>query len=177
MKLKKFDEIDWTTPDAEQFALYWRGLEPDADVPHRRSFDPMRISALLPFIAIYEVLSRDEIIYRLAGTAIVERFGKEVTGKNFLDFWEGEPRERTASSMYECVSRPCGIFSELSGTSESGGTESSVAVGFPLLDDSGACNRLVFYSTGFQMIRTRIPREDQIRTLSAARGAFIDLSR
>ena len=175
MVYEKFDEVDWVTPDAKEFAYYWRSLDRDRVVPRRSSFDPARISPLLPRIAIYEVKSKDEIIYRLAGTALVDRFGMEVTGKNFLDFWEGERREKAAAAMHECVTKPCGMFSRLTGISADGRVETSVAVGFPLLDENEACNRLVFYSSGFDSATHRIPAEDQIRSLQAEQSVFIQL--
>ncbi len=175
MVYEKFDDVDWVTPDAKEFAYYWRSLDRDRVVPRRDSFDPVRISPLLPGIAIYEVKSRDEIIYRLAGTALVDKFGMEVTGKNFLDFWEGEGREKAANAMYECVSRPCGMFSKLMGVSMNGRVETSVAVGFPLLDKNEVCNRLVFYSSGFDYENLRVPEEDQIQSLEAEQTIFIQL--
>ena len=175
MFYEKFDDVDWVTPDAKEFAYYWHSLDRDRVVPRRSSFDPTRISPLLSGIAIYEVKSRDEIIYRLAGTALVDRFGMEVTGKNFLDFWEGELREKAATAMHECVAKPCGMLSKLTGITEDGRVETSVAVGFPLLDENEACNRLVFYSTGFNTTDNRIPVEDRIRCLQAEKTVFIQL--
>ncbi|MAZ01551.1 MAG: hypothetical protein CMN56_00255 [Sneathiella sp.] len=173
MVYEKFDDIDWVTPDAREFAAYWRSLDREGLVPKRSRFDPTKIYSMLPAIAMYEVVSRDEIIYRLAGTAIVDRFGMEVTGRNFLDFWQGEARERAADSMYECVSRPCGMFTKLSGVTHSGEVEDSYAVGFPLLDDNDVCNRLVFYSSEFQYTNLRLTREDQIKSLKAAKTIFV----
>ncbi|MDF2366441.1 PAS domain-containing protein [Sneathiella sp.] len=175
MVYEKFDDIDWVTPDAKEFAYYWRSLDRDHAVPHRSSFDPTRISPLLSGIAIYEVMSRDEIIYRLAGTALVDKFGMEVTGKNFLDFWKGERREQAANAMYQCVSKPCGMFSKLMGVTQTGRVETSVAVGFPLLDQDETCNRLVFYSSGFNNVNFRVPAEDQIKSLEAEQTIFIQL--
>ncbi|MCF8468941.1 MAG: PAS domain-containing protein [Sneathiella sp.] len=176
MTTKKFDEIDWVTADARDFVNYWRSLDCDGLIPHRSSFDPSKILPLLPNIAIYEVVSPEEIIYRLAGTEIVERIGHEVTGRNFLDFWEGDKRGETARIMNELVARPCGLFSELEGKSESGRIANSIAVGFPLLSDNDLCNRLVFYSSGFDPVDARIPREDQIQSLDVVRSTYIDLA-
>ncbi|MCC3304798.1 PAS domain-containing protein [Sneathiella sp. HT1-7] len=175
MAYEKFDNIDWVTPDVKEFAYYWRSLDRDRVIPRRQSFDPGRISPLLHGIAIYEVRSRDEILYRLAGTKLVDRIGMEVTGKNFLDFFEGERRAKAADAMYECVSRPCGMFSRLTGVSYKGRVETSVAAGFPLLDQDDTCNRLVFYSSGFDEDSFRVPEEDRIKSLEAEQTIFIQL--
>ena len=175
MVYQKFDEIDWVTPDTKEFAYYWRSLDRDRVVPRHSSIDPTRITPLLPGIAIYEVRSRDEIVYRLAGTALVDHFGMEVTGKNFLDFWEGERREVVVDAIFDCISKPCGMFTKLQGISQKGRVETSVAVGFPLLDEDENCNRMVFYSTGFDRGSSRIPKEDQIKSLRADQSFFIYL--
>ena len=177
MIYEKFDDIDWITPSSKEFAFYWRSLDQDQLVPRRSSFDPAKISSLLPGIAIYEVKSVDEIICRLAGTALVDRFGMEVTGMNFLNFWEGERREMASVAMNECVSKPCGMFTKLSGVSHSGRAETSLAAGFPLLDDDGTCSRLVFYSSNSDHTNVRIPREDQMKNLMAEETVFIALDR
>tara|TARA_R110002072_G_scaffold251761_4_gene410643 strand:- start:37 stop:570 length:534 start_codon:yes stop_codon:yes gene_type:complete len=177
MLCEKFDNIRWGSPEAKQFAEYWRSLEPENMVPKRRSFDPTRIANLLPAVAIYEILSSDEIIYRLAGTAIVDRLGIEVTGKNFLDFWPGEQRAMAASAMMECVTRPCGILSKIVGISDKGIIERNVSIGFPMCDDNGECRRMLFFTSDMQGQQTRIPREDQIRRFEAPKNLFIDLTR
>jgi hypothetical protein len=62
------------------------------------------------------------------------------------------------------------------GHSHSGISVGSVAVGFPLLDEADVCNRLVFYSSGFDQMDTRISREDKIKHLTVARSTFINLA-
>ncbi|MEX1034862.1 MAG: PAS domain-containing protein [Sneathiella sp.] len=173
MLYEKFDDVDWVTPDLKQFAEYWRSLDRDRLVPRRSSFDPSKIHRLLQAVAIYEVVSQDEIVYRLAGTSIVERFGMEVTGRNVLDFWEGEARENAAAAIHECVTRPCGMFTNLIGVTASGRVENSYAVGFPLLDDKDVCNRLMFYSSEFQYANERLTSEDKITSLSGAKTIFV----
>jgi hypothetical protein len=175
MVYEEFDAVDWVMPDAKEFAYYWRSLDRDRMIPRRSSFDPTRISPLLPGIAIYEIKSRDEIVYRLAGTALVDHFGMEVTGKNFLDFWEGERREMAADAMYNCITKPCGLFTKMTGVSHSGRVETSVSVGFPLLDENENCNRMVFYSCGFDKPEYRVPGEDRIQSLEVQQSFFIQL--
>lgn len=158
------------------FAHYWRSLCDEGPVPHRRRFDPMKVVSLLPCIALYDVVSKNEIICRLAGTELVERFGFELTGMNFLDIWQLEGREETGAIMNAMVTTPCGLIVELAGTSESGQVSKSLAVGFPLLDGEGECNRLVFYSTGFDPKDARIAREDKIRSVTVNRSSLIDIT-
>jgi len=175
MSMKTFEEIDWITKESEEFALYWRGLDREQLVPRRSKFDPTEIVSLLPGIQIYETISETEIISRLAGTDLAEQIGTELTGRNLLDFYPLDTRAETGQVMMELTKRPCGIITTLNGTSESGQTAKTIAVGFPLLDDSDNCNRLVFYSIGYEGNGARDARTDQIRFIGVERSAFIDI--
>ncbi|WP_334128782.1 PAS domain-containing protein [Sneathiella sp.] len=175
MLCEKFDNIRWGSPETERFARYWRSLEPGSLVPRRRSFDPTRIAPLLPGIALYEVLSPDEIVCRLAGTALVDHFGMELTGRNFLDFWPGDMRDAASRTILECITRPCGVFSKVLTHSAAGKTEMIISVGFPLRDDKDICCRMVFYTGEFERERIRVPRDDQVASLEAPTSIFIDL--
>ncbi|PHQ70142.1 MAG: hypothetical protein COB93_06290 [Sneathiella sp.] len=176
MSLKTFDQLDWITPEAEEFADYWRSLPRDGGVPNRSAFDPTKIVRLLPGIAMYEVQSGEEVISRLAGTELVEFFGQEITGKNLLDLWPDEFRDEASRSVTMMVTQPCGIIVILAGRTRSGKIARSAAVGFPLLDHDDICNRLIFFSSGFVEAEVRITREDQILSLSVERSTYIDIS-
>ena len=175
MSMKTFEEIDWITEESKEFALYWRGLDREQLVPHRSKFDPTKIVSLLPGIQIYETISETEIISRLAGTNLAEQMGTELTGRNLLDFYPEDIRAEVGQIMVELTRRPCGIITTLKGTSESGQTVRTNSVGFPLLDDCGNCNRLVFYANGYEGNGARDARTDQIRYLSVERSTFIDI--
>lgn len=176
MSMKAFEEIDWITEESEEFAIYWRGLEREDLVPRRSSFDPTKIVSLLPSIHIYEVISEIEIVSRLAGTDLAEQMGAELTGRNLLDFYPEDTRAQAGQIMMELTRQPCGIITTLIGTTESGLTVRTVAVGFPLLDDCNACNRLVFYSSGYEENGARDARADQITQLGVERSTFIDVN-
>ncbi len=176
MSLKSFDQIDWITAEAKEFADYWRGLPRENAVPRRSSFDPTQIVAMLPGIAMYEVKSDQEVVSRLAGTELVEYFGQEITGTNMLELWASEVRGEASNNLVKMVEDPCGMIVKVIGHSHSGISVGSVAVGFPLLDESDVCNRLVFYSSGFDQMDTRISREDKIKHLTVARSTFISLA-
>lgn len=176
MLCENFDNIRWGSPEAERFAKYWRSLAPAPFIPRRSSFDPIWIAPLLPGITMYEIISPDEIVCRLAGTALVDHFGLEMTGRNFLDFWPGEHRRKVADVLMECVRRPCGVLSKIVTRSAGGKIETNTSVGFPLLDERDVCCRMVFYSNDFQRQHIRIPREDRIHSLDAPKNILIDLS-
>ncbi len=70
-------------------------------MPRRRDIDPTEIPRLLPNIQISEIVDK-RIRYRLAGTAIVEAYGGEFTGKYFDEILSGE-RLRFVESIYRKI--------------------------------------------------------------------------
>jgi len=82
---------------------YWRARKPEAGLPSRRDIDPTDFPKLLPRIAMIAVDDRDENVhyrYRLAGTEIVTRAGRDPTGKYFEDLYQGDYLA-TATALYD----------------------------------------------------------------------------
>jgi len=59
---------------------YWLSKRGLRRMPSRRDIDPSDISRLLPYVGMVEKVD-DEFRYRLAGTALVQQFGRDFTGK------------------------------------------------------------------------------------------------
>jgi hypothetical protein len=63
--------------------LYWQSKRGMRAMPRRAEIDPAEIPRLLPYLQIVE-RNAGRFRYRLAGSAIVEAYGRELTGK-FID--------------------------------------------------------------------------------------------
>ena len=86
---------------------YWRTKRGERSMPARNDIDPIEIPKLLPHILLLES-SGGRLRYRLVGSAIVDEFELDPTGK-FLDNLLPEERFRVASKSYMKVmelSRP-----------------------------------------------------------------------
>jgi hypothetical protein len=82
---------------------YWRQRRPSGRLPSRRDIDPMDFPRLLPRLAVIEVEAKDDGVryrYRLAGTEIVRRAGRDPTGKYFQDLYEGDYLD-SALALYD----------------------------------------------------------------------------
>jgi hypothetical protein len=65
----------------KQLLAYWRSKCPPGGLPRREDIVPEEIPRLLPNLLIAEpVDGGEDWVYRLIGTAIVERHGKDFTG-------------------------------------------------------------------------------------------------
>jgi hypothetical protein len=68
-------------PKVERLYAYWLAIHPAGALPGRQHFDPLAVHDLLPNIWLLDVQREPfRLRYRLAGTRITERLGREVTG-------------------------------------------------------------------------------------------------
>ena len=66
---------------------YWDSLRLSRSAPLRSELDPRSIKPLLTNMFILQRVSDTAYTYRLAGTAMCRRFGRELREENFLDIW------------------------------------------------------------------------------------------
>jgi len=77
-----FDPSRLTDPDMMSLYVYWDGKRRDRAMPARQDIDPGEIVWLLPHLMLVDVEGPPpEFRMRLIGTAIVQRFGQELTGR------------------------------------------------------------------------------------------------
>lgn len=93
------DSAAWH-PRAQRLYRYWLSIRPPrGGLPGRRDFDPVAVPDLLPGIWLLDVQREPfRLRYRLAGTAIVEAMGREVTG---LWLEEAHPRIREEAQFFD----------------------------------------------------------------------------
>lgn len=66
------------------------------------------VTKLMPFLTILDVRSREEVIIRLAGTAIFDALGEELTGRNYLDLTTPDVRPIRSARLWLQTRHPCG---------------------------------------------------------------------
>lgn len=60
----------------------WRSRCVDGRLPARRGFDVLELRDFMGWLNIAEVLpGGDDLVYRLVGTGVVERMGRDITGR------------------------------------------------------------------------------------------------
>jgi len=81
---------------------YWERKRGSQPMPRRRDIDPVDIPSLLPHLMLVERTAEGRFRYRLAGTAVVQAYGRELTG-HFIDEVIPEPRRAIAQRHYTTV--------------------------------------------------------------------------
>lgn len=82
---------------------YWSRLRKGRAVPDQIDIDPRAIKRLLSYTFILDCENPTRPIYRLAGTALCERFGFELKGTSFLAHWESQSGLSLASLLRQSL--------------------------------------------------------------------------
>ena len=82
---------------------YWSRLRKGRAIPDQTDIDPRAIKRMLSQVFILDVENPQRPIYRLAGTALCERFGFELKGTGFLAHWEAQSALALASLMRQAL--------------------------------------------------------------------------
>lgn len=61
---------------------YWQRKRANRPLPNRADIDPMEIPTVLPYVLLVERSDEARFRFRLAGTAVVEAYGMELTGRH-----------------------------------------------------------------------------------------------
>ena len=93
---------------SQQLYAYWNELRGQRLAPQRFEIEPSAIAQILPDTFILERQDRHDYMFRLAGTRICDRFGREFRGRNLLDLWTTEDRE-VLIRVLESVTRDGGV--------------------------------------------------------------------
>ena len=73
----------------EELFGYWSSLRKGREMPARRDVSPLALKRLLPTISLTDVLPGEtpDFRIRLAGTALYNVYGREITGRRLSDIY------------------------------------------------------------------------------------------
>lgn len=143
-------------PVLSEALAYWEAMRGARAMPQRRDIDPVALRRILPHIQITEVVDGgSRFRYRLVGTAIVEAFGTEFTGKFVDELVTGE-RDAFVHACYRAVcdaKRPAFARSKYLNTKEVELTANRVLL--PLSEDGAEVHQILGALT-FELTRPLI---------------------
>ena len=123
---------------ARAYAEYWQALPKSAGVPMKRALDPGAMRRFIASFVIVERRSPQVFTIRLAGSAVRELSGVELTGTDALALRDGEQREKGTAAYEAQLATPCGAWGIVIGRSAAGFHVPSEVMVFPLRDDDGS---------------------------------------
>lgn len=157
------------------FAAHWLSLDAVDLIPHRSQFLPERIPGLLANLVIHELVAPDLIRLRLVGTAVVDDYGQEITGRNYLDFVEEERRSKASRAIHLVCEQPCGMLVNLRSHAASGATLTRESIAFPMRDEDGIARLVYFCSNPAEERRTFFDKPDALEVMKVLDRRFIDI--
>ncbi|MEP2185687.1 PAS domain-containing protein [Roseibium sp.] len=102
-------------PEHRTLFDHWAESRGDKVVPLRSSFDPLAFHRSMPRMAIIERSGTEDapiFRYRLAGTEIDRRAGRDPTGKSFAELYDGNYLETANRTYREIVENGQAHFSQ-----------------------------------------------------------------
>lgn len=102
-------------PTLRRMHDYWRGCIPeDGPLPGRQHIDPVDFPSVLSRMALIDVLRGDDTLnfrYRLTGTEIVARAGRDPTGKRFDELYTGDYLVQALKTYTDLAAAPAPHYS------------------------------------------------------------------
>jgi hypothetical protein len=122
---------------------YWSRLRQGRDVPDQTDIDPRAVKRMLSYVFILDATDADRPLYRLAGTSLCERYGRELKGTNFLAHWEGQSRTVLSSLLRQSlITKQPVCISSIAATADCGMVELETVIA-PVTFGTGAPVRFV----------------------------------
>jgi len=148
-RLEKFYD---RTAESHAFEAWWRGLAKGPDgLPPRAAIKPGQIVKWLASLLILEDGGDGTWPVRLAGTALYQRFGVEITGRDYCSLMPETYRPRTLAGLREIVDRPAGRWSITEVTYDQGTYRLAEGTGFPVTGGPGQGRQVVILTIGREL--------------------------
>ena len=163
---------------AQRFFDYWHSLPKDGCVPRRQSFDPAAVAPLLPDLLLcrYQFEARPRVVFSLIGSRHVDRWGRDLTGQDYLAFLPDHDREATWQRLRSVVEHPCGTHGYRAEVYRSGKVVMLETLILPLRGGDGRIDRCIAYSReapGYEKPRWDISIGHEFR--ATARERYLDI--
>ena len=106
-------EFERLGPLGRHLLPYWSQLPARECVPERSSFDPMAVARILPVVTLLQRIGNGEWRFRLIGTEIGRRWGRNFTGADYLtiDFVSTRAAATMRREFTQICEWPCGSWS------------------------------------------------------------------
>jgi hypothetical protein len=125
-------------PLAAEYAAYWLSLPKVDGVPMKRDLDPGAMRKFVANFVIVERLERRRFTWRLAGSAIRELAGVELTGTDALASRDDVQREKGLVAYNAQLDTPCGSWGVVVLRAAMGGLVPTEVMVLPLRADDGS---------------------------------------
>lgn len=128
---------------ATKILAYWESLQGDAPVPSAASVDPRALKGHLPDIFMLERLDRAVFAFRLAGTRMCARFGRELRDHDFIRLFPAAQQGEMLTRLNQALQAGESVVLDALAATLDGRTIETQIVLMPLTDGEGNVVRLL----------------------------------
>ncbi len=131
------------SPYYEQLLSYWKSLCTDDQIPTSSMFNPVKIPRSLKNLTLWEMDREDKIRCRLAGTAVVDRMGTDMTGAELTDIMGAEARALITTDFRAMLHHRCGVWYAIINRHPTGKVAVANSLILPLSPEKGGWPKFV----------------------------------
>ena len=103
-------------------------------VPTKESFPSWMLKGDLANVILYDLVDRQDLVFRVVGEAIKKRFGFNPDGRSYLEFVAPERRESALRAFRLCADTPCAMHVLVKQGFANGGHANCEVLGVPLAE-------------------------------------------
>lgn len=130
-------------PKTSWVLSYWLGLKGPRVAPWRRDVAPRDLKSVLPYLFIAECVDYGETIFRLAGTGLCERYGRELRDQNLVEMWPSRQQPAINTLIEQVIVRPVpGVLAFRAETADQRSISCEMLL-LPLMTDDRRITRLM----------------------------------
>ncbi len=158
---------------AAGWAHYWLSLPKACGVPMKRALELGAMRRFAPNLLIVERFDRTKFTWRLAGSAVREIFGVELTGSDALAVRDPVQRVKGVAAYNAQLDVPCGAWGIIVLGAAGGIQRPSEVLALPLRADDGSVRFIA--NTVEPRARAEPGPPPEIRLLSWLEHRFVDI--
>ena len=137
-------QIGVLTPTLQIFLECWKSAREGDAVPKRAAIRPdIFPRQSLGYITYQEYEAPGVLVWRIAGTALVDAIGMELTGRNALDLLHVDERDYDLMTIEAALAHPCGMIYAMASHSTYGEPAINRLLQLPVRGGDGTINRFV----------------------------------
>lgn len=143
--------MDFQSPHSAEILSYWQSLRTGAGIPTTEDFFDHVPARIAPYLILFECIDND-LIVRLIGTQLDERWGGNMTGQSWPSVNPHLKAANIISNFMTLHDHPCGACAHGGFMTSSGRNMSVETISFPLAVRNGRPPRVISGSFTLQSL-------------------------
>ncbi|MBG53968.1 MAG: PAS domain-containing protein [Alphaproteobacteria bacterium] len=174
-----FDEISASSSAPLQFNAFidcYRSAQQEDGIGVKSALPFRAFAPLMADITLLEFVDNQALPYRLAGENVLERMGRDVIGKDFLDYIPPALRLESLTAHRAMCSLPCGYYMIYENEYVSGQRVKAETMTLPLKKStSGAANFFLSYHIHHKVTGVNLHEKNAALIVGYELSTFVDI--